>query len=600
MNDWTRDQVLTVRNRTVPAASAQSGSGSPQGSNRTGSQRSRTLADRNRAAVGNQRGGLLPPPTGLEDKLAVVSIATGPNRTKLRPVNPPTHSWEDELTGGEAFRLSGVISSRMPIPPPPPPPGGPPPPPTFSQVRLNSKLPQNSSSSHQNTDSVSSPQANTTPPKLNNEEVKGRGALLSDICRGTKLKKVAVVNDRSAPLLDSKTQTPKSQTPPTEHPYIRLYQYLSQSQPKQQGALSEEAQKKAGGPSSSPSFHKPRGGGAAAGANGSMPGSKLSSAPPIGGLFTGGVPKLKPVGDLSSGRPPSTRSAAPRPPSHRHDDAESPSPQALRPPTSGGNSAPSSSTLAPPPPPYRINGPAGGGEAAPELPQRHNSLSNKRPAPSPGGHTPTRGPAPPPPPASPTPSQQGASRPPPPVREPPSRGAAPAAPASARAAGREAPPPPPYRTHAPPPPPPPLRNGHSSSSIPRSFVDDFESKYSFHPLDDFPPPDEYRHFTKIYPSRASRAKLMLMICALGDEGSSASSSCRQVNLQLFPSPPPHLLLHPVCPSAPHLHLQLIGSGDVRQIYQSERRTLVKGAARLPPHMAAGGPLLVLLANWARF
>uniref|UniRef100_A0A3Q2PXN6 WH2 domain-containing protein n=1 Tax=Fundulus heteroclitus TaxID=8078 RepID=A0A3Q2PXN6_FUNHE len=88
------------------------------------------------------------------------------------------------------------------------------------------------------------PQANTSPPKLNREEVKGRGALLSDICKGTKLKKVAVVNDRSAPVLD-----------------------------------------------------KPKGGGAAARANGSAAGSPSSSAPPIGGLFPGGVPKLKPVGD---------------------------------------------------------------------------------------------------------------------------------------------------------------------------------------------------------------------------------------------------------------------------------------------------------------
>uniref|UniRef100_A0A8C6P3N1 WAS/WASL interacting protein family, member 2b n=1 Tax=Nothobranchius furzeri TaxID=105023 RepID=A0A8C6P3N1_NOTFU len=105
---------------------------------------------------------------------------------------------------------------------------------------------------------------------------------------------------------------------------------------------------------------------------------------------------------------------------------------------------------------------------------------------------------------------------------------------SCPAGGREAPPPPPYRTHgspslpselpgrgkpppppsrtpaALPPPPPPLRNGHSaSSSIPRSFVDDFESKYSFHPLDDFPPPDEYRHFTKIYPSKANRGTTLL-------------------------------------------------------------------------------------------
>ncbi|TDH03558.1 hypothetical protein EPR50_G00164920 [Perca flavescens] len=262
------------------------------------------------------------------------------------------------------------------MPPPPPPPGGPPPPPTFSQ-------------------------ANTSPPKLSRDEAKGRGALLTDICKGTRLKKVAVVNDRSAPLLD-----------------------------------------------------KLKGGGAAAGgANGSPSGSVPQT------LFTAGVPKLRPVADGSSGRSPSTRAAAPRPPSHRHDNTESPSPQALSP---------------------------------------------------------------------------GANRPPPPIRDTPSRAAAPPVPvqpsaAALRSAGREAPPPPPYRTHGSPslfsdppqreasspthphprcssPPPPPLRNGHSStsSSIPRSFADDFESKYSFHPLDDFPPPEEYRHFAKIYPSKANR------------------------------------------------------------------------------------------------
>uniref|UniRef100_A0A1A8RNM4 WAS/WASL interacting protein family, member 2b n=1 Tax=Nothobranchius rachovii TaxID=451742 RepID=A0A1A8RNM4_9TELE len=489
----------------------------------------------------------------------------------------------------------------MPIPPPPPPPGGPPPPPTLCQ-------------------------ANTNPPKLSGDEAKGRDALLSDICKGTRLKKVAVVNDRSAPLLDSKTQTPKSQTPPTEHPYIRLYQYLQhQNQPKQQGAPSEEMKRTAGDQSSSLSLQKSKGGGAAAGANCSAAGIPSGSVPPMGSLFTGSIHKLRSVGDTSSGRSPSTRGAAPRPPSQRPDNPESPSPQispmcsqrpslpnlssspaqsapssaasspsagmkhsssapppppplcrrgnapsppsttynrdkplpptpnntpplpskpppspsnGRRPPTSGGNSTFSTtSSLALPRPPYRINGPTGGAETAPELPQRHNSLSNKRPAPSPGGHTPTRGPAPPLPPASPTPSQQGANRPMPPVRDPPCRGAAPPVPAqsssssssSLRAGGREAPPPPPYRTHgspslpselpgrgkpppppsrtpaALPPPPPPLRNGHStSSSIPRSFVDDFESKYSFHPLDDFPPPDEYRHFTKIYPSKANR------------------------------------------------------------------------------------------------
>uniref|UniRef100_A0A8K9XAL6 WH2 domain-containing protein n=1 Tax=Oncorhynchus mykiss TaxID=8022 RepID=A0A8K9XAL6_ONCMY len=67
----------------------------------------------------------------------------------------------------------------MPVPPPPPPPPGPPPPPTFNQ-------------------------ANTTAPKLNRDEAKGRGALLSDISKGARLKKVGVVHDRSAPVIESK------------------------------------------------------------------------------------------------------------------------------------------------------------------------------------------------------------------------------------------------------------------------------------------------------------------------------------------------------------------------------------------------------------
>ncbi|KAF1380235.1 hypothetical protein PFLUV_G00184730 [Perca fluviatilis] len=450
-------------------------------------------------------------------------------------------------------RSSQVIrccnSSSMP--PPPPPPGGPPPPPTFSQ-------------------------ANTSPPKLSRDEAKGRGALLTDICKGTRLKKVAVVNDRSAPLLDSKSQTPKSQTPPTDHPYIRLYQYLHQ----QQVPPSEDQQRTA-----ADKTEKPKGGGAAAGgANGSAAGSPSGSVPPT--LFTAGVPKLRPVADGSSGRSPSTRAAAPRPPSHRHDDTESPSPQALspvetgrsqrpslpnlspsspsgsmkhsssapppppplcrrgnapsppssaynrekplpptpnntpplpskpppspansrRPPTSGGNTAPpsSASSLAPPPPPYRLaNGSTGSGEPAPELPQRHNSLRRQQATAPHQGHAKQsssssgsgaavggrveicrqRSPAPPPYRTHGSPSL---------FSDPPTRGK---------------PPPPPTRTPAaPPPPPPPLRNGHSSttSSIPRSFADDFESKYSFHPLDDFPPPEEYRHFAKIYPSKANR------------------------------------------------------------------------------------------------
>ncbi|NXD87030.1 WIPF2 protein, partial [Halcyon senegalensis] len=436
----------------------------------------------------------------------------------------------------------------MPIPPPPPPPPGPPPPPTLSQ-------------------------ANTEPPKLSREEQRGRGALLQDICKGTKLKKVTQINDRSAPILE-----------------------------------------------------KPKGSG------GGSYGSGSAAIQPKGGLFQGGVPKLRPVGakdgsDSSSKQTlqvPGSRAAAPRPPvpasnSRPQDDGDNsrasppelprtqrPSlPDLSRPNAAGGTGMKHSSSappppppgrratappapppahgakvssynrekplpptpgqrlpagrdgppapppikpppspvsirtglgaqgqsLAPPPPPYRQppgvpNGPSSPiNESAPELPQRHNSLHRKTPGP-------LRGLAPPPP-ASASPSLQS-SRPPPPARDPPSRGAgknhplcwAPAP--SGRGGsgcsprgvggwqevlgeepvpGRRKPPPPPTRTPAgPPPPPPPVRNGHRDSiSTVRAFLDDFESKYSFHPVEDFPAPEEYKYFQRIYPSKTNRA-----------------------------------------------------------------------------------------------
>lgn len=38
------------------------------------------------------------------------------------------------------------------------------------------------------------------------------------------------------------------------------------------------------------------------------------------------------------------------------------------------------------------------------------------------------------------------------------------------------------------------------------FTDDFESKYSFHPVEDFPAPEEYKYFQRIYPSKTNRGE----------------------------------------------------------------------------------------------
>ncbi|NWY20463.1 WIPF2 protein, partial [Aphelocoma coerulescens] len=328
----------------------------------------------------------------------------------------------------------------MPIPPPPPPPPGPPPPPTLSQ-------------------------ANTEPPKLSREEQRGRGALLQDICKGTKLRKVTQINDRSAPILE-----------------------------------------------------KPKGSGS------SSYGSSSAAIQPKGGLFQGGVPKLRPVGAKDSSdsstkqtlQVPGARAAAPRPPvpasnSRPQDDADSSrgSPPEL--PRTQRPSLPDllrsgaqGQSLAPPPPPYRQppgvpNGPSSpSSESAPELPQRHNSLHRKAPGP-------LRGLAPPPPTAA-SPSLQS-SRPPPPARDPPSRGAGKSCslcsawgqlgrgtpawiPLGAEPCGfGQAPPEPPSLT----------------CPFSRFFTDDFESKYSFHPVEDFPAPEEYKYFQRIYPSKTNRA-----------------------------------------------------------------------------------------------
>uniref|UniRef100_A0A8D0L2T2 WAS/WASL interacting protein family member 3 n=1 Tax=Sphenodon punctatus TaxID=8508 RepID=A0A8D0L2T2_SPHPU len=44
----------------------------------------------------------------------------------------------------------------------------------------------------------------------------------------------------------------------------------------------------------------------------------------------------------------------------------------------------------------------------------------------------------------------------------------------------------------------PYRNGNVH------IMDDFESKFTFHSVEEFPPPDEFKQFQKIYPSKESR------------------------------------------------------------------------------------------------
>ncbi|XP_061892853.1 WAS/WASL-interacting protein family member 2-like isoform X1 [Entelurus aequoreus] len=327
-------------------------------------------------------------------------------------------------------------SIRMPLPPAPPT-GGPPPPPSSCQV-------------------------------------KGRGVLLSDVCKGAGLRQVAQVSDRSGPQVDAQCSPGHT----GDHPYIRLYQYLHQ-----QGAPPDHGE----GGARSPSARAPA----------PLPPAHHHDDAPSPSPEQRRAPSSPPHTAAGSSHAPSSRRGnAPSPPSSFADKPlplTSPA-NSRRPPTTGGNPPAVCASLALPPPTYHL---------------ADVSFVNKRTAPLPGGHASTRGPAPPPPPPSPSqshrptpsPGRGTASReapPPPPCRAPGSPSLSSDPPA------RGKPPPPPSRTPAAPPPPPPsLCQGHASS--PSSLAEDFESKYLFHSLDDFPPPDEYRHFAKIYPSKAYRA-----------------------------------------------------------------------------------------------
>lgn len=427
---------------------------------------------------------------------------------------------------------------KMPIPPPPPPPPGPPPPPTLGL-------------------------ANTEPPKLSRDEQRGRGALLSDICQGTRLKKVGVVNDRSAPIIEKPKGGNSGFSSGALQPKGGLFQGgVPKLRPvggkdNSEGSGSKQSLQVPGYRSASSKPTVP--------SSNSRPHEDLessrSSPPEIPRMQRPSLPDLTRPNSASQAGMKHSSSAPPPPPPGRRNNAPPvppamhsikaqsynrekplpptpgqkvpsgrdvpPAPPPIKPPPSPVNirTGPSAQNQSlPPPPPYRQppgvpNGPSSPNhESAPELPQRHNSLHRKTTGP-------VRGFAPPPPVGA-SPSSQS-NRPPPPARDPPSRGAAPPPPPpTVRNGAREAPLPPTYRMHlntetpnrgkpppppsrtpaGPPPPPPPVRNGHRDSiSTGRSFLDDFESKYTFHPIDDFPAPEEFKPFQKVYPSRTNRA-----------------------------------------------------------------------------------------------
>ncbi|MBN3314333.1 WIPF3 protein, partial [Atractosteus spatula] len=365
------------------------------------------------------------------------------------------------------------------------------------------------------------------PPKLKHDEQGGRNALLADIQKGARLKKVTQINDRSAPAIDKA----KSNCPDV-----------------------------VSGAGSSPAAGSP--------------------APSLGGLFAGGFPVLKPAGKRDYPASRSTQSSS----GMRQQVQRYPVPDGGHPSvpdssmlkknsepvstTRDSPGCPGMTTPAPPLPPPACNKPAFSifrdsllffpppppPPPPPQIPTSYSSTHSSPfpppPPPLPSGANSTEKntlpPPPPPPKMPPVPSptcRPGMPPPPPslpsvvPARRPPGIPRAGGHFLSSTGGGRLAPPPaPPARspstelssrnqvppssnwgpTPPPPPPPPPFLKNSQMPSLESmlclfncvSFLDDFESKFHFHSVVDFPPPEEYKQFPRVYPSKEPRGKII--------------------------------------------------------------------------------------------